>query len=109
MAVLKEMNPNEWMTNPSPRFIYPMCRHCFYETSCGACQAVTLSGLAVYEMYRIEDWFYDKILPREKVEEKIKIDYDSIIDDVDSILEGEKGVKKKVDKEGDRKKVRKGQ
>ena len=103
------MNPNEWMTNPSPRFIYPMCRHCLYETSCADCQAVTLRGLAVYEMYRIECWFYDKILPRKKVEEKIKIDYDSIIDDVDSILEGEKGVKKKVDKEGDRKKVRKGQ
>lgn len=105
MATLEKISVYDFRINPSPNFMYPMCKHCFYNTDCAECQAVTLRCLAVYEIYRIEEWIYDDILGNTEEE----VDDDSIIDDIDSILEGEESGKKKIDQIRNRKKIRKGQ
>lgn len=101
------MNPNDWAKNPNPKFPYPMCSYCLYETNCAQCQAITLRSLSVYEMYRIEEWLFDKVMDKilEK-NKKVEVYDENIINDVDSILEGEEVVEEKADKKRNRRKVR---
>ena len=103
------MNKNDWTLNPNPKFPYPMCSYCFFETDCKHCQEIMLRALSVYEMFRIEDWIYDRLLYgiKKEKEEEFEVDYDSIVDDVDFILGGESGEKEKTNRSRNRKKVRK--
>jgi hypothetical protein len=101
------MNPNDWAKNPNPKFPYPMCSYCLYETDCQQCQAITLRALAVYEMFRIEDWLFDTIMcDILKKNKKVEFHDDGMVDDVHTILEGEKSVEKKTNKKRNRRKVR---
>jgi len=102
MATLEKITVYDFRINPNPGFIYPMCQHCFYVTDCQECQAVTLRCLSVYEIYRVEEWIYDDVIGKPDVNE----DDDSIINDIDSILEGVESVEKKIDQKRNRKTVR---
>jgi biopolymer transport protein ExbB/TolQ len=113
MAKMEKVNIQEWMVNPNRTD--PKCSFCFYHTDCDKCKELTMLNVSTTMTYSSTIWVYvmmKNIMLKGIMEEldeefmEVFIEDTDIVDEVDTLLEGEDNGKEEIDQEGNREEVR---